>query len=95
MTGIRDTLYHLIWYGPLSVTLDATTWWSYQSGIFNDCPTEQLHYGYAVNLIGVQSDGVWIVRNSHGIGFGENGYIRLAAGNSCGITDYALLPLIA
>lgn len=94
MRGVKDTLYYLIAGGPLSVTLDATKWGPYKGGVFNDCPTEGLHHGHAVALVGVQSDGVWIIKESGKKTWGENGYIRLAAGNSCGITDWVVLPVI-
>lgn len=44
-------------------------------------------------VAGYYSDGVWLVKNSWGLGWGEGGYIRLAAGNTCGIYTYASKPI--
>lgn len=58
---------------------------SYSSGILdtNRCPTSIDH---AVNMVGwgVSDAGkeYWIIRNSWGTSWGENGYIRIAVKNS-------------
>jgi C1A family cysteine protease len=70
---------------PLSITVDATNWSQYRSGVFNNCGTGINH---AVLLVGTDATGVWKVKNSWGTGWGESGFIRLAAGNTCGICAY-------
>ncbi|MFC9437708.1 C1 family peptidase [Nocardia sp. NPDC057030] len=48
----------------------------------------------AVVVVGY-SDSYWIVRNSWGAGWGEQGYMRLARGsNLCGIADDASRPVV-
>jgi len=45
---------------------------------------------HAIQLVGYSpnSGGYWVVRNSWGANWGENGYINLAFGeNTCGITS--------
>ena len=66
---------------PIAVTVDATKWKSYEGGIFNNCSATLNH---AVLLVGV-IQGNWKVRNSWGTDWGENGFMRLAPGNTCGI----------
>ena len=75
--------------GPLAVTVDASTWNSYKTGIVSSCGTSINH---AVQAVGVDTatGGYWKVRNSWSTGFGESGFIRLAYGkNTCGIASYA------
>lgn len=70
---------------PLSITVDATNWSPYRSGVFNNCAGNINH---AVLLVGTDATGVWKVKNSWGTGWGESGFIRLAAGNTCGVCTY-------
>lgn len=73
---------------PISVAVDASNWSPYKSGIFSNCKTEINH---AVLLVGV-TDNYWWVKNSWGTSWGENGFIRLARGNTCGICMYPSYP---
>lgn len=74
---------------PISVAVDASNWSFYKSGVFNNCKTSLNH---GVTLAGVDSQGNWKIRNSWGTGWGESGYIRLAAGNTCGVCNAASFP---
>ena len=74
---------------PLSVAVDATNWSSYKSGLFSNC-AKSLNHG--VLLVGVDASGNWKIKNSWGTTWGEKGYIRLAAGNTCGVTNDASYP---
>ena len=71
---------HVLGGGTLSVCVDATKWNDYRSGIFTDCGTgPALNINHAVNIVGVNVDeGYWIIRNSWGTWWGENGYMKLA-----------------
>jgi cathepsin L len=69
---------------PVSVAVDATNWSPYKSGVFNNCKTSLNH---AVLLVGVIG-GNWKIKNSWGTSWGEAGYIRLAAGNTCGLCNH-------
>lgn len=74
---------------PVAIAVDSADWSLYGSGIFNKCSTNLDH---AVLLVGIVS-GNWKIKNSWGAKWGENGYIRLAAGNTCGICNlYAVFP---
>uniref|UniRef100_A0A8C6SJN5 Uncharacterized protein n=1 Tax=Neogobius melanostomus TaxID=47308 RepID=A0A8C6SJN5_9GOBI len=79
--------------GPISVGIDADPILSYSSGIFSDtdCTGSVNH---AVLAVGYGTDGgqdYWLVKNSWGTGWGEDGYIRIARnkGDMCGIATYA------
>lgn len=69
---------------PIAVTVDATNWSKYSSGIFSNCATGINH---AVLLVGSVS-GNWKIKNSWGANWGEQGYIRLKGGNTCGVCLY-------
>jgi C1A family cysteine protease len=73
---------------PVSVAVDATKWPKYSSGVFSDCST-RLNHG--VLLVGV-TDQYWRVKNSWATSWGEQGFIKLARGNTCGICNAASYP---
>jgi len=69
--------------GPIVVSVDASTWHNYESGVFNGCSySDNIDINHAVTLVGYGTDeklgDYWLIRNSWGTGFGENGYIRIA-----------------
>ncbi|CAD8118055.1 unnamed protein product [Paramecium sonneborni] len=68
---------------PISTSVNVEKWQFYKSGIFSDCiSTRQNHY---VLIVGYDSNNNWIIQNSWGEGWGENGHIRLSPGNTCGL----------
>jgi len=77
--------------GPLAINVDASSWSSYGSGVFNGCNQATPDIDHVVQLVGAGTDpnygDYWIVRNSWGAGWGEEGYIRLArsATPECGV----------
>eukprot|EP01063_Lacrimia_lanifica_P027179 TRINITY_DN3781_c0_g1_i1.p2 TRINITY_DN3781_c0_g1~~TRINITY_DN3781_c0_g1_i1.p2 ORF type:complete len:335 (+),score=121.83 TRINITY_DN3781_c0_g1_i1:48-1052(+) len=74
----------LLAHGPISIAVDVCGWGLYTGGIMKTCPSGMI--GHGVVAVGV-SDDAWIVKNSWGAEWGENGYVRLAYGsNQCGIT---------
>ena len=90
----------LVQHGPLFVGVDAESrrFMFYRSGILkiNHCPTRRQDMDHAMVVVGYGHDpqlqmSYWIVRNSWGPKWGENGYVRLAkdAGNMCGIASMA------
>jgi len=82
---------------PMSVCVDATLWQTYQGGVItasSGCGTEIDH---AVQATGYNAEGnYWIVRNSWGESWGENGFVWVEYGsNVCGITDQATTVSVA
>jgi C1A family cysteine protease len=66
---------YVVTTGPLSVCLDATSWASYTEGILATCTNDPNH---CVQIVGInQEEDYWLVRNSWGSSWGENGYIRM------------------
>jgi cathepsin L len=68
--------------GPIAISVAAGAWNSYGGGVFQ-CDSTQVDIDHAVQLVGYGTDpdpsagDYWIVRNSWGAGWGENGYIRI------------------
>jgi len=71
--------------GPVAVSVAARDWSYYSSGIFDGCPKDSV-IDHAVTLVGFgegagsqggEKKQFWLVQNSWGPGFGEDGMIRL------------------
>lgn len=65
--------------GPVVVSVDASSFHMYQSGIFNGCAKDAI-IDHAVTAMGYGvENGVkfWLIQNSWGEDWGENGHIRL------------------
>jgi len=73
---------------PVSVAVDASNWKNYVSGVFSDCETALNH---AVLAVGYGPDN-YLVKNSWTTKWGENGYIRLARANTCGVLNTMVVP---
>eukprot|EP01006_Ploeotia_vitrea_P023960 TRINITY_DN56647_c0_g1_i1.p1 TRINITY_DN56647_c0_g1~~TRINITY_DN56647_c0_g1_i1.p1 ORF type:complete len:331 (+),score=12.11 TRINITY_DN56647_c0_g1_i1:43-1035(+) len=77
--------------GPLAVGVDASDWQTYRSGILTHCSGTSLDH--AALIVGYNTANgtqipFWILKNSWGPTWGENGYVRVAYGsNQCGITQ--------
>jgi len=77
--------------GPLAISVDASAWDSYESGVFDGCNQTNPDINHAVQLVGYGTDATlgdyWLVRNSWSPSWGEVGYIRLKRSTSftCGI----------
>jgi len=85
VSGETEMETYVLETGPLSVCLAASTWSTYTSGIISSCDHNVDH---CVQVVGVDMDSdYWIVRNSWGTEWGEEGYIYLETGsNLCDIT---------
>ncbi|EAR99863.1 papain family cysteine protease (macronuclear) [Tetrahymena thermophila SB210] len=81
-------LQHALNKSPVSVVVDASTWSHYRSGVYNGCDQNKIKLNHAVLAVGYDSVGNWIVKNSWSTYWGEQGYIRLAPNNTCGILSY-------
>ncbi|GET86214.1 cysteine peptidase B [Leishmania tarentolae] len=71
--------------GPIAIAVDATAFMSYEGGVLTACNGEQLNHG--VLLVAYNTTGelpYWVIKNSWGASWGEDGYVRVAKGtNEC------------
>jgi len=75
---------------PISVAVDGSNFYNYQSGIFDYCGTD---LSLAVLLVGA-TDSFYRLKNAWGSSWGEAGYIRLLRTNNiCGICLAPSYPL--
>jgi len=76
--------------GPLSISIDAMSsiWWAYTGGIVSECCNTDVDHAVLVVGFGEENgQKYWLIKNSWGESWGEQGYIRLERGsNQCGIT---------
>ncbi|KAK7880628.1 hypothetical protein WMY93_032738 [Mugilogobius chulae] len=85
--------------GPISVSVYSSCkgFKFYKSGILND-PACKGTTNHAVLAVGYGTEGsldYWLVKNSWGTRWGENGYIRIARNknNMCNIAKYPVYPV--
>jgi len=86
---------------PVAVAINAIPIQLYHKGVYADwsnCPANLDHGVLAVGYGSENGTDYWIVKNSWGSAWGENGYFRLVREDSgegiCGITSMASYPLI-
>ena len=88
---IKEFLYET---GPICAGINGDSLSSYTGGIFDksstQCPSSGINH--AVTIVGygaASGKDYWIVRNSWGSNWGENGYFRIVRGTGCcGINCY-------
>jgi C1A family cysteine protease len=78
-------------WAPLSIMVDARYWNDYTGGILEEWQCDDVpvldHCVQAVGFNMTAPMPYWIVRNSWGTDWGENGYIRIQYGSdTCGLT---------
>lgn len=70
--------------GPIAISVDASTWHSYEGGIYDGCNQKNPDIDHAVVLMGYGEENgkkYWLVRNSWSPTYGEKGYIKIARTN--------------
>lgn len=90
---IKEYLYTT---GPLAISMDANKLYDYTSGVLDaskdECNKDGINH--AVTLVGYGNDAdsgldYWIIKNSWGKDWGENGYFRMRRGEgTCGCNCY-------
>lgn len=87
--------------GPVVVAINTNSKFSfYESGVFYDTSCTKTNTNHVLLAVGYGTDkdegDYWILKNSWGKYWGENGYIRFTRNrnNSCGIASFAMYPLV-
>ena len=89
--------------GPCSVAIQANleTFQFYSRGVYRDerCSVEGLDHGVLVVGYGVEEvtgEEYWLIKNSWGTTWGEEGYIKIARNENdmCGVASTASFPLV-
>lgn len=96
---VEDELQKAVSQGVVSVCIDASqqSFHLYKSGVYYEPACSSWDLDHAVGCVGYGTEGssaYWIVRNSWGTVWGEEGYIRMARNrdNNCGIASEVILP---
>ncbi|XP_044192240.1 cathepsin S-like [Thunnus albacares] len=86
--------------GPISVAIDASRpkFGFYRHGVYRDhtCTHYVNHGVLAVGYGTERGHDYWLVKNSWGVNYGDEGYIKMARNkrNQCGIALYACYPIM-
>jgi KDEL-tailed cysteine endopeptidase len=97
----EDALQQAVANQPVSVAIDASgsDFQQYSGGVFTGSCGTDLDHAVTVVGYGTSDDGTdyWLVKNSWGTSWGENGYIRMqrgvGGGGLCGIAMQASYPI--
>uniref|UniRef100_A0A672HN48 Cathepsin S, ortholog 1 n=2 Tax=Salarias fasciatus TaxID=181472 RepID=A0A672HN48_SALFA len=87
--------------GPVAVAVNArlSSFHFYRGGLYNVPSCNPKLINHAVLVVGYGTDAgqdYWLVKNSWGTAWGEQGYIRIARNkkNMCGIASFAVYPTL-
>lgn len=99
--GISLTLLEILFtgqIGPISIGLNFDFGTEYVSGIYNNKYCPRYKPTHSALLVGYGIDNgtcYWLIKNSWGTDWGEEGYFRIERNkNICGIANHAMFPIV-
>jgi cathepsin F len=90
----------LVTSGPLSICVDAESWQFYNKGVITGNCAKSLDHcvmitGFRDETVKSKPVPIWVIRNSWGADWGENGFIWVERGkNLCGVAEEVTIPLV-
>jgi hypothetical protein len=83
----------LITAGPVGALIYANNGFqTYSSGVYSGCPssfsTSYNGINHAVVIVGYDVNGNYIIKNSWGTSWGDNGFAVISATNNCGLSAF-------
>jgi len=84
----EDLLLSYLSKSPVSAAVNALPWQFYVGGVLSQCDNRATSLNHAAEIVGYNFAGerpYYILKNSWGANFGDDGYIYVAIGNNeCG-----------
>ncbi|GFP79473.1 cysteine proteinase 3 [Phtheirospermum japonicum] len=101
--GAEDELKHAVAFArPVSVAFEVVNGFrAYKDGVYtsNTCGSSPMDVNHAVLAVGYGvENGIpyWLIKNSWGAAWGDNGYFKMEMGkNMCGVATCASYPVVA
>lgn len=93
LRGKEDKIiYNLAYVGPVVVAINALSWQNYVGGVIQyHCDDDRNNLNHAVQIVGYDMTGevpFYIIRNTWGVRFGDEGYVKISMGkNLCGLAN--------
>ena len=88
----KDMANYMFQEGPIAHYVDASTWNTYKSGVVTTCGTSINHGVQAVGLNMEADVPYWIIRNSWGGDWANNGYLYVKYGEDlCRLTSSPMI----
>ncbi|XP_060523576.1 procathepsin L-like [Cylas formicarius] len=85
--------------GPITAAMDASNLQFYSNGVYRDDECSPNYVNHGVLIVGYGNEAgrdYWLIKNSWGSSWGENGYFKIIRnrGNQCNLASYTMYPIL-